>query len=191
MNASANDNNFNILSTPQILATDNQEAELNVGESIPVPSNNRVGSDGAQTYSFDYKDVGLKMKITPHISKNSKIAMKFYLEQNSVLGQTETIGNTFIPPKLGKRDLKSDITVENGQTIVVGGLIRNNKTDMESKVPVLGDIPLLGWLFKKKTIEYKKTNLLIFITPTVVTDRAKIDAITEQKMKEQQLLEKK
>ena len=105
------------------------------------------------------------------------------------MGQTTILDSgSVIPPKLGKRDIKTKITVADGKTIVVGGLITNNKTEQETKVPILGDIPLLGWFFKRKTVEYKKTNLLVFITPHIVTKQERMDALTEQKREEQRRL---
>ncbi|HDP79247.1 MAG TPA: type II secretion system protein GspD [Spirochaetes bacterium] len=189
LNASGTDKNFNILSTPQILTVDNQEAELNVGEEIPVPTNNRISDTGVQFYTFEYKPVGVKLKITPHITKEDEITLDLYQEVNSVLGQTTvSVSGTIIPPKLGKRDIKTKVTVMDGRTIVVGGLIRNEKTIEETKVPVLGDIPLLGWFFKRKTVQYSKTNLLVFITPHVVTKKEKLESITRQKREEQRRL---
>ncbi len=189
LNASGTDKNFNILSTPQILTVDNQEAELNVGEEIPVPTTNRISDTGVQFYTYEYKPVGVKLKITPHITKMEKITLDFYLEVNSVLGQTTVLeGGSVIPPKLGKRDFNTKISIWDGKTIVVGGLITNNKIVEETKVPYLGDIPLLGWFFKRKSVEYTKTNLLVFLTPHIVTKQKKIEAITEQKKEEQRRL---
>ncbi len=189
LNAQGTDKNFNVLSTPQILTIDNQEAELNVGEEIPVPTNNRISDTGVQFYTFEYKPVGVKLKITPHITQKSRITLDLYQEVNSVLGTT-TVSATgaIIPPKLGKRDIKTKISVQDGRTIVVGGLIRNDQSMTEVKVPVLGDIPLLGWFFKRKTVQYTKTNLLVFITPHVVTKPERAEAITEQKREEQRRL---
>jgi len=119
------------------------------------------------------------MKITPHITRGERITMDFFLEANSVLDQTTT--STTKPPDLGKRDMKTKITVNDGMTVVVGGLIRTSKKDTEYKVPILGDIPLLGWFFKSKSKEDTKTNLLVFITPRIVTDPEKIKKITEEK----------
>jgi general secretion pathway protein D len=189
LNASGTDKNFNILSTPQILTVDNQEAELNVGEEIPVPTTNRISDTGTQFYTYEYKTVGVKLKITPHITKKEKITLDFYLEVNSVLGQTTILeGGSIIPPKLGKRDFNTKVSVRDGTTIVVGGLISNNKISEETKVPGLGDIPLLGWFFKRQSVEYKKTNLLVFLTPHIVTKQKRLEAITEQKKEEQRRL---
>ncbi len=190
LRASGTDDKFNVLSTPQILTVDNQEAELNVGTEIPVATNNRISDTGVQFFTYEYKSVGVKLKITPHITRKDSITLDLFQEVNDVLGSTTSTSST-IPPQLSKRDIKTKVTVDDGKTIVVGGLIRNNKSVEESKVPILGDIPLLGWLFKHRTVSNTKTNLLVFITPHVVTKPEKLDAITEQKREEQRRLKVK
>lgn len=185
LNAGGRDKNINILSTPHILTIDNHEAEINVAEEIAVPTNSRITDDNTVYYTFEYKSVGLKLKITPHITRGNKIALDLFTEVNSILGETTYLASgTIIPPDLGKRDMKTKVTVLDGATIVVGGLMRNQKIETETKVPILGDIPLLGWFFKSKSSENSKTNLLIFITPRVVTDPEKIKGITEEKQTE-------
>jgi general secretion pathway protein D len=188
LNASETDSKFNVLSTPQILTIDNQEAELNVGEQIPIQTQNTTGSTGTTQYSYEYKSVGVKLKITPHITNDEQISLDLYQEVNQVSGDYQTIGTTIVPPKIQKRDIKTKVTVFNGKTVVVGGLISNSKTVSEYKVPILGDIPLIGWLFKRKTESYSKKNLLVFITPHLVTKFEKLDAITRQKKDEQKML---
>ena len=185
LNASGTDKNINILSTPHILTIDNHEAEINVAEEIAVPTNSRITDDNTVYYTFEYKSVGLKLKLTPHITKGDKITLDLFTEVNSILGETTYLSSgTIIPPDLGKRDMKTKVSVIDGTTIVVGGLMRSQKIETETKVPILGDIPLLGWLFKSKSSENSKTNLLIFITPRVVTEADKIRAITEEKQAE-------
>jgi len=191
LNASGTDSNFNILSTPQILTVDNHEAELNVGEEIPVASNNRISDSGTQFYTYEYKSVGIKLKITPHITNKKRITLDLYQEINSVLDDTTASGSSTTPPRLGKRDIKTKVSVLDGKTIVIGGLIQNQKTEKVNKVPVLGDIPVLGWLFKHKTVAYSKQNLLIFITPHIVTKQKRIDTITRQKRESQDRLRRK
>ncbi len=187
VNASASDQNYNVLSTPQILTIDNSEAELNVGEEIAYASNSRISDSGTTFYTYEYKSVGIKLKITPHITNKTKITLDLYQEINSIIGTTSESSTS--PPNLGKRDLKTKVSVEDGKTIVVGGLIQNKKVTSEAKVPVLGDIPLLGWLFKQKTTEYQKSNLLVFITPHIVTQPDKLDALTRQKQESQRRLD--
>jgi general secretion pathway protein D len=191
LNASGTDKNFNVLSTPQILTIDNQEAELNVGEEVAFQSNSRISDTGVTFWTYEYKSVGVKLKITPHITKQSRITLDLYQEVNSLLTQPVYGSSNATPPKIGKRDIKTKVTVEDGKTIVVGGLIRNNKSVEEIKVPVLGDIPLLGWFFKRKSVGYSKTNLLVFITPHVVTKQDRLDAITQQKKEEQRRVNSK
>jgi general secretion pathway protein D len=186
LNASSTKSNINILSTPQILTIDNQEAELNVGEEVPVITNTRITENDTQLSTWDYKSVGLKLKITPHITKSNRITLDLYQEVNSVLGDISETSTK--PPKLGKRDIKTKVTVFDGKTIVVGGLIRNNKTVTVTKVPLLGDIPLLGWFFKHQSVSYTKTNLLVFITPHIVTKEEKLEKITRQKRRGQMML---
>lgn len=182
INATGQDKNINILSTPHILTLDNHEAEFNVGEEIAVPTNSRLDTNNNVYYTFEYKPVGLKLKLTPHITTGEKITLELFVEVNSVLGTTTTTStSTIIPPDLAKRDIKTKISIQDGATIVVGGLMRNSSSETETKVPLLGDIPLLGWFFKYKTEENTKTNLLVFITPRVVTDPEKIKKITEEK----------
>lgn len=192
LNASATDSNFNILSTPQILTVDNTEAELNVGEEIGVPTNNRITDQNTTFQTYEYKTVGIKLKITPHITKKRRITLDLYQEVNSIIGESQQLsGGTLVPPKLGKRDIKTKVTVHDGKTIVVGGLISNKKDTSVSKVPLLGDIPVLGWLFKQKSVNYKKTNLLVFITPHIVTKQDRLESLTKQKMETQRRLREK
>lgn len=189
LNASATDTNFNILSTPQILTVDNNEAELNVGSEIAVTTNNRITDQNTTFQTYEYKTVGIKLKITPHITKKSRITLDLYQEVNDIVGDAITLANgSVIPPKLSKRDIKTKVTVQDGKTIVVGGLISNKKNVTESKVPLLGDIPLLGWFFKHKTVSYAKTNLLVFITPHILTKPERMDAVTKQKREAQNRL---
>ncbi|MCL2026264.1 MAG: hypothetical protein FWG92_05610, partial [Leptospirales bacterium] len=185
LNASGTESNFNILSTPQLLTIDNEEAELNVGEEIPIASNNRISESGTQFYTYEYKPVGIKLKITPHITNKDRITLDLYQEINSVIGQTTIIEGNPIPPTLGKRDIRTKVSVPEGKTIVVGGLIQNTKVETVTKVPILGDIPLLGWFFKNKTSGYSKTNLLVFITPHIVTREDKLEEISRQKTESQ------
>ncbi|OHD69066.1 MAG: hypothetical protein A2W19_17610 [Spirochaetes bacterium RBG_16_49_21] len=192
LNASATDSNFNILSTPQILTVDNSEAELNVGEEISVPTNNRITDQNTTFQTYEYKTVGIKLKLTPHITKKQRITLDLYQEANTIIGTTQTLSSgAIIPPTVGKRDIKTKVTVYDGMTIVVGGLIQNRKNVSETKVPVLGDIPVLGWLFKHKSVSYSRSNLLVFITPHIMTKRETLESISKQKMETQKGLRKK
>jgi general secretion pathway protein D len=135
--------------------------------------------------------VGIKLKITPHITKKKRITLDLYQEANTIIGETQTLtSGAVVPPTLGKRDIKTKVTVYDGMTIVIGGLIENRKNVNETKIPVLGDIPLLGWLFKNKSVSYSKSNLLVFITPHIMTKREKLESISKQKIETQKGLRK-
>ena len=188
LNATANDNKVNILSTPQILTLDNQEAVIYAGSEVPVPTNAKYDSNNNLTYTFDYKSVGIKLKVTPHITDSDRITLDLYQEANSIISEGTIEGATYTPPTLGKRDITTKVTVYDGKTIVVGGLISNQASTVESKVPILGDIPLLGWLFKNKTVKNEKKNLLIFISPTIATKKEVIENISNEKINEHKRL---
>ncbi len=191
LNATGKDKTINILSTPHILTLDNHEAEFNVGEEIAVPTSNRITESNTIYYTFEYKPVGLKLKLTPHITDGHKIVIDLYIETNQVLDQTNALtSGVIIPPDLGKRDMKTKILVTDGSTIVVGGLIKKTTSETEVKVPILGDIPLLGWFFKNKRSEDTKTNLLVFITPRIISDSEQIKKITDEKQEELKTMRK-
>lgn len=192
LNANSTNENFNVLSAPQVLTLDNQEAEINVGQDVPVRTQNRnagLGGDNAVTVAnFEYRPTGIKLKFTPHINKNNKITLDLYQEIKNVAGiSSEATGGN---PTFNKRDIKTTIVVDNIQTIVIGGLISNDKQKKVSRIPILGEIPLIGNLFRRTTNQLKKTNLMVFLTPHILNDRTNSDRITIQKKIEQEREEK-
>lgn len=190
LNANATNQNFNVLSAPQILTLDNQEAEINVGQDVPVRTQDRnagLGGDNAVTVSnFEYRPTGIKLKFTPHINKNNKITLDLYQEIKSIAGAQLSGGN----PTFNNRNIKTTITVDNVQTIVIGGLINTDKERRITKIPLLGEIPLIGSFFRRTTSSLRKTNLMLFLTPHVLDDRNRADTITIQKKMEQEKLER-
>ena len=186
LNANATNENFNVLSAPQILTVDNQEAEINVGQDVPVRTQSRnAGGGGSQAVTvdnFEYRPTGIKLKFTPHINKNDKITLELYQEVKNIAGLPEQGGN----PIFNKRDIKTTITVDNTQTIVIGGLISNDKQKRLTKIPVLGDIPILGNFFRRVTSKINRTNLMVFLTPHILDNRAKADRMTIEKRMEQE-----
>lgn len=185
LTANMGKNNFVILSAPQVLTLDNQEAEINVGEDVPVVTGQRTSGADTQLVNinnYEYKQVGVKVKFTPQISNNDMVTLDLYQEVKSISGYTtDAVKN----PIFGKREIKTAIRVADNQTIVIGGLISNNKTKTINKVPILGDIPILGFLFRRETTELKRTNLLVFITPHILTNRDLADKVTEEAKKNQ------
>ncbi len=188
LNANSTNENFNVLSAPQILTLDNQEAEINVGQDVPVRTQNRnagTGGDNAVTVAnFEYRPTGIKLKFTPHINKNNRITLDLFQEIKNVAGiSSEATGGN---PTFNKRDIKTTIVVDNIQTIVIGGLLSNDKQKKVQKIPLLGEIPLIGNLFRRSTNQLRKTNLMVFLTPHILEDREKSDRMTIQKKNEQE-----
>jgi len=167
VNAVKTDDDFRILSTPQILTTDNEEARITVGENRPFQTRSTTDQSGGTFESFEYRDVGKTLKITPHVTEDRLVRMQINLEVTSInKAATKTTSSTL--PVTLKRTVDTTVIIKDEQTIVIGGLIDDSTTVNENKVPVLGDVPLLGWLFRNKSEENVKTNLYIFITPRVI-----------------------
>ncbi len=169
-----NEGVLNILSTPNILTTDNKEAEISVGENVPFKASSTQSTFGT-TESVERKDIGINLKIKPQVSEGDYIRMDIYQEISAVKsdkGQAVDLVTT-------KRSAKTSVVVKDNETIVIGGLIQDTEDTTVSKVPLLGDIPGLGWLFKTSTKTRKKTNLMIMLTPKVVKDAQDLAVITD------------
>ena len=168
---------LNVLSTPNILTSDNKEAEIIVGENVPFQGSSTISS-GLSTTSIERKDVGITLKIKPQISEGDYIRLDLS-QEISAIGATITVGNGATDRITTKRSAKTNIVVKNGETVVIGGLIQDSDEDVVTKVPFLGDIPGLGWLFKTKSKTKIKTNLMILLTPRIVKDNADLATITD------------
>ena len=184
VNAVKTDDDFRILSTPQILTTDNQEARITVGENRPFQTQSTTSVSGGTFDSFEYRDVGKILKITPHVSEGRNVRLKLSLEVTSLDRlATATTGLQSTRPVTNKRTIDTTVLVQDNHTVVIGGLIDDNRNSNETKVPGLGDIPLLGWLFKTQSDANQKTNLYIFITPRVVKSPEEADKLVSDKKK--------
>jgi len=188
------DSDVNVLSAPRLLTTDNQEAQIIVGEERPFLKSSQLSEGGSTIQTWDYKDVGITLKITPHISKGKLLRLDLFAEIKSFVEEVKGLSGAVITTK---RQANTSVVVEDGSTVVIAGLIRDDKTGSVAKVPLLGDIPLLGWLFKNRSQTKIKTNLLIFITPRIVTSAEDLKKITEEEQEhreqsiEEHRLEKK
>ena len=172
----------NILSTPHLLTTDNQKAEIVVGENVPFISAQSQTTGGNLLTNIDRKDVGITLRLTPRVSEGEFVKLDIYQEISALTDQAGFNVNT-VGPVITKRYASTTVVAKDGETIAIGGLIKNNVDTVHDQVPILGDIPYLGRLFQydKKTVD--KTNLLIFITATIVKDTT-LGEITERKKKE-------
>jgi len=182
MNALASDANTNILSTPTLVTLDNEEAEIIIGENVPFVTGSFTSTgatDGATNpfQTIQREDVGLTLKIKPQINEGD--AMRLEIEQEvsslaeSVAGASDLVTN--------KRSIKTNVMVDNGQVVVLGGLIEDKVRESVQKVPLLGDIPGLGVLFRSKTGDVDKTNLMVFIHPVILRDEAVTNFYTSNK----------
>jgi len=172
------DKDVHILSTPQVLTTDNQEAKITIGKNIPYQT--KEGTTSAnETYStYEYKDVGISLKITPSISKDRLVRMNISQEFSQLESTTD-----FRPTTL-KRTLDTTVIVHDKNTVVIGGLIGDAFSKTEYRVPCLGDIPVAGWLFRSLAKGGEKTNLFVFLTPHVINNAAEAKRIYELKKDE-------
>ncbi|MEJ2098341.1 MAG: type II secretion system secretin GspD [Desulfobacterales bacterium] len=180
INAIKTDDDFRILSTPQVLTTDNEEARITVGENRPYQTRSTTDPSGGTFESFEYRDIGKILKITPHVTEGRLVRMTISLEVTNIdLASTATTSSTL--PVTKKRTVDTTVIVKDSQTVVIGGLIDESVTTNESKVPVLGDVPVLGWLFRNRSELNSKTNLYIFLTPRVIKSPAEAQEILKDK----------
>lgn len=178
LNAAQNDSTVNVVSTPHLLTTDNEEAEITVGETVPFPSGNILTSTTGSTITYTREDVALKLKIKPQINESGYMTLEINQEMTELGAQTD------YGYKTTKRQAKTKINAENEQTIVIGGLMKDTVTEGENKIPILGDIPVIGNLFKYKKINKAKVNLLLILTPHVVDSKEDFERILRKKMEE-------
>lgn len=171
--------NTNLLSTPSIMTLDNQEAEIIVGQNVPFITGSTASSTNSNPFNtIERKDVGISLKVKPHIHEGLDIRLEVEASAESVSTTTVSGSADLIT---NKRALKTVILTGNKETIVLGGLIRDDVTDTVSKVPLLGDIPLLGWLFRSTNTQHTKTNLMLFLRPTIVNTAEVSQSLTHDK----------
>ncbi len=177
--------NFKILSTPQIVTIDNKEAVIKVANTIPYTKQITYAvetSTQIPTQSFDYQDVGITLKITPHINEEGSVRLEIEQEVTKLVSSVTTAGgSTILAPTIAKRSAKSSVIINDRQTMVLGGLIRNDSDEALERVPGFGNIPLLGYFFRHETRQKNQTSLYIFITPTIIASREEADTITKEK----------
>jgi general secretion pathway protein D len=182
LRALQSDSDVNVLSTPNILTSDNQKAEIMVGENVPFRTGQSQSAATGGTSiltTIERKDVGISLKITPQITSEDNVRLEIYQEISSVVASAAA--SSADGPTTSKRSANTTVVIKDRETMVIGGLIRDNLVQGENKVPFLGDIPLLGWLFKYKTTRVEKTNLMIFITPYIIKNEQDAAEITKKK----------
>ncbi|KST72777.1 type II secretion system protein GspD [Burkholderia sp. MSMB1552] len=169
----------NVLSTPNLITLDNEEAKIVVGENVPIPtgsySNLTSGTTNNAFNTYDRRDVGLTLHVKPQITDGGILKLQLYTEDSAVETSTQ---NAVTGPSFTKRSIQSTILADNGEIIVLGGLMQDSYQVANSKVPLLGDIPWLGQLFRSESKQRKKTNLMVFLRPVIINDRETAQAVT-------------
>ena len=201
INALASSGDADVLSTPHILATDNIPAEINVGENIPLQTNSggigglpTGGAAGGAAAGLgalggfgigaapQRQDVGTKIKLTPHLNESDEVRLELAEEISEARDPQGQLG--VVP--ITKRNATTTLTVADQQTVVIGGLMRNRITHSQEKIPVLGDIPVLGALFRSSRNELQKSNLILILTPYIIREQSDLRTVFERKMQERQ-----
>jgi general secretion pathway protein D len=176
LRALSTDTESNILSTPSIMALDNQKASIHVGQEVPIITGSATGSNNANPFqTVARQEIGVKLEITPQINEGDAVILELAQEVSSIAGATAT------DMVINKRTINTSILVESGSTIVIGGLIDDDIQESTQSIPLLGDIPIVGQLFRSQATTKTKRNLMVFIRPTIVRDEASISNLTSKK----------
>jgi general secretion pathway protein D len=172
----------NVLSTPNLITLDNEEAKIVVGTNVPIQtgsfSNLTSGSTAAAFNTFDRVDVGLTLHVKPQITDGGILKLQLYTEDSAIVTGTTNATTNPAGPEFTKRSVQSTVLADNGEIIVLGGLMQDNYQVSNSKVPLLGDLPWIGQLFRSEQKTREKTNLMVFLRPVIITDAATAQAVT-------------
>ncbi len=171
-----------VLSAPRVLALDNQQAKINVGRQIPRITNTRVTDTGNVINSIQYEDVGISMQVTPHVNPDGLVKLEVMPEVSEMAPESEgvQISEGAMAPVFVTSSAQTTVAVKDGQTVIIGGLIRNKLSTSEYSIPILGDIPLIGVLFKSEDVQETRTELMIFLTPMVVRNSESLNRLSEK-----------
>ncbi len=178
LNALASDDKFQVLSSPRIFTSNNVEAEINISQSVPYILSTREDVNGNLTFQYSFQDVGIVLNVVPHISSDGTVTMDVTQTANDLQGFTD-----FNAPIVNQRQAFTTVSVKDGETIALGGMMRNTVTSKVRKLPLLGDIPLLGELFKSRENQDVKTELLVFLTPRIVRGPEESARLTNEQTK--------
>ncbi len=185
-----------VLSRPSILTRNNQQATISLGQQVPLITNTRFDTLGNQINTVSYQSVGIILRVTPFITADGMVEMIVSPETSALADRSQWVpissgpGGSISAPVIDSRSADTVVVVPDAQTAVIGGLMENNKTQADSKVPVLGDIPLLGNLFKRKVKQTTKTELIIFLTPHIVPEPIQLAGVTVKERSDTTLVPK-
>lgn len=174
--AVSSDTNSNLLSTPSITTLDNEEAYFIVGQEVPIITGSTTGSSNSNPFqTVERQEIGIKLKVTPQINEGSGVQLTIEQEVSSVSGATG------VDISINKREIKTTVMADDGATVILGGLIDDDVQESVQKVPLLGDIPILGHLFKSTSNSKRKRNLMVFLRPTIVRDGQLMNDLSKEK----------
>jgi general secretion pathway protein D len=182
-----------VLSRPSILARNNQQAVITVGQEIPLVTDTRFDANNNQINTIQYQDIGIILRVTPFITSDGMVEMIVSPEISNLTDQSIPISGGTAPvsaPVIAKRSADTVVVTADGQTVIIGGLMANTKTVSDSKIPFFGDIPGLGILFKRKANMTAKTELMIFLTPHIVGEASQLARLTTQEKQDAKLIPK-
>jgi general secretion pathway protein D len=179
-----------VLSRPSIMARNNQEAVIIVGSEIPFITNSRIDDNGNTINTVTYDDIGIILRVTPFITSEGTVEMIVAPEISSLTDQTVPISNTVSSPVIAKRSAETVVVTPNGKTVVIGGLMETQKINSIQKVPILGDIPILGFPFRRTIKSDQKRELMIFLTPTIVNNPAGIDRVNAEELGKSEMMDR-
>ena len=177
-----------VLSRPSIMARNNQEAVIVVGNEVPFVTNSRTDALGQLNNTIEYDDIGIILRVTPFITSEGTVEMIVAPEISTLTDRTVPISNTASAPVIAKRSAETVVVTPNGQTVVIGGLMETQRVESVRKVPILGDIPLIGLAFKRTVKDNVKRELLIFLTPHIVNTPRGVQQLTSRELENSQLV---
>jgi len=181
MNALAEEGKVEILSRPSILTRNNREALISVGSLVPFMQTGNVNSvTGVQIPQYEYEPIGISLRVTPYITPHGLVELSLFPEISETTGDKIEVSEGLQLPVFATRSAQTVVVTPNGKTVIIGGLMQDNKVETVRKVPLLGDIPILGSLFRHKEMKDTKTELLIFLTPFIVQNPNDLVSLTEQ-----------
>ncbi|MBI4612542.1 MAG: hypothetical protein HY720_02930, partial [Planctomycetes bacterium] len=184
---------LDVLSAPRILVQDNQEASINIGSEVPFVTNSRLTDQGTTLNTIEYRDIGIILSVTPHVNPDGLVRMLIAPEVSEVAPESQSVEITegVLSPVFLTNTASTTITIQHGHTILMGGLIRDRLSDSETKIPLLGDIPILGYFFKTTTTEKRKVELMILVTPYVLFRARDLPVLTDFELDQLEFIDRR
>jgi len=189
LKAMQSDGRLEILSRPQILAADNQPATLDIGQRVPIVTGSRVTERGDSINTFDYQQVGIQLEVTPRINPDGIVKMDVSPTISALASSSVEISSGFTVPIINSRSASTAVSVQDGQTIVIGGLISTEDNERVTKIPLLGDIPYIGAAFRRTKQTRVRTELLIILTPHVINEPTDIEKFSRENIEASNIFE--